>query len=131
MALGSGGVQEGALGFGGAVGRLSGVQRDGAGSVLRYNSTRVAPRVGGRRGGAWQGVAGAAPDLSFSLPRSSSGHSSFPGQRMQKTDAKGSGMISMSDSILQSASSAPEPHGNGPEVLILCSFIWGVPRALP
>lgn len=105
-----GGVQKGALGFGGA---------------------HVAPRVGGRRGGAWQGVAGAAPDLSCSLPRSSSGHSLFPGQRMQKADAKGSGMISMSDSIFPSASSAPEPHGNGPEVLILCSFIWGVPRALP
>jgi len=31
-------------------------------------------------------------------------------------------MISMSNSILPSASSAPEPHGNGPEVLILCSL---------
>lgn len=44
-----------------------------------------------------------------------------------EANAEGSGMISVSDSILPSASSAPEPHGNGPEVLIL----WGVPRALP
>lgn len=39
-----------------------------------------------------------------------------------ESNAKGSGMISMSNSILPSASSAPEPHGNGPEVLILCSL---------
>lgn len=32
-------------------------------------------------------------------------------------------MISMSNSILPSASSAPEPHGNGPEVLILCNLL--------
>lgn len=39
-----------------------------------------------------------------------------------ESNARGSGMISMSNSILPSASSAPEPHGNGPEVLILCSL---------
>lgn len=39
-----------------------------------------------------------------------------------KSKARGSSMISMSNSILPSASSALEPHGNGPEVLILCSL---------
>lgn len=39
-----------------------------------------------------------------------------------ESDAKGSGMISVSNSILPTASSAPEPRGNGPEVLILCSL---------
>lgn len=39
-----------------------------------------------------------------------------------ESNAKGSGMISMSNSILPSASSALEPHGNGPEVLIFCSL---------
>lgn len=38
-----------------------------------------------------------------------------------ESDAKGSDMISTSNSILPSASSALEPHGNSPEVLILCS----------
>lgn len=39
-----------------------------------------------------------------------------------ESNEKGSGMISVSNSILPSASSAPEPHGNGPEDLILCSL---------
>lgn len=38
-----------------------------------------------------------------------------------ESNAKGSGMISTSNSILPSASSALEPHGNSPEVLILSS----------
>lgn len=38
-----------------------------------------------------------------------------------ESNAKGSGMISTSNSILPSASSAPEPHGISPEVLILSS----------
>lgn len=38
-----------------------------------------------------------------------------------ESNAKGSSMISTSNSILPSASSALEPHGNGPKVLILSS----------
>lgn len=38
-----------------------------------------------------------------------------------ESNAKGSGMISTSNSILPSASSALEPHGTSPEVLILSS----------
>lgn len=45
-------------------------------------------------------------------------------------DTRGSAMIPVSDSILPSASSAPEPNGSGPEVSTLCSDPR-CPRVLP
>lgn len=74
------------------------------------------------------GFAGTAADPPLALPLCAPGVSRA---RDAESDAKGNGMISTSNSILPSASSALEPHGNSPEVLILLQLIQAVPCSCP